>query len=86
MAKCSSVHSGNCVRPTKKESENWLISSMERMKTTAQVAKELNLSRRRILQAAQSMGLEKLGRDYLLTEADIAQIRKRIGKRGRPSK
>lgn len=59
---------------------------MERMKTTAQVAKELNLSRRRILQAAQSMGLEKLGRDYLLTEADIAQIRKRIGKRGRPSK
>jgi len=56
------------------------------MKTTAQIAERLGLSKRRIQQAAAALGMEKFGRDYAFTDEDIAQIRKRIGKRGRPRK
>lgn len=54
------------------------------MKTTAEVARELSLSRRRIIQAAQYLGIEKHGRDYAFSDQDVARIRERIGQRGRP--
>jgi len=53
------------------------------MKTTTEVAKLLGLSRRRVQQAAVSLGVEKLGRDYVLTDADIKRVRERIGKQGK---
>jgi hypothetical protein len=55
------------------------------MKTTAQVATELNLSTRRVIQAAQSLNIARFGlRAYMFTDADIELIRERVGKRGRP--
>ena len=55
------------------------------MKTTAEVAEYLCLSRRRIIQAAVMLSIPKFGRDYMFTDYDIEAIRDRIGKRGRPS-
>jgi len=55
-------------------------------KTTNEVAHELHLSKRRIMQAAQTIGIDKHGRDYAFTDHDVNMIRQRIGKRGRPGK
>jgi hypothetical protein len=54
--------------------------------TTSEAAAALGVSPRRVRQAVQRDGLgEKRGRDWLLTEDDIAYLRSRLGKRGRPS-
>ena len=52
--------------------------------TTDEVAIMLDLSERRIRQAAEQHGVGKHGRDYLFTRDDIEKIRDRIGMQGRP--
>lgn len=54
------------------------------MKTTAEVAHELNLSTRRIIQAAHALGVSRFGnKAYMFSDADVERIRDRIGKRGK---
>jgi len=53
------------------------------MKTSNDVSALLGLSRRRVLQAAKTMGLSKHGRDYVFDDAAVDWIRGRIGQRGR---
>ena len=59
---------------------------MEKMEifTTDEVAIMLGLSPRRITQAAETFDIDKHGRDYLFTRADIERIRGRIGMQGQP--
>ena len=55
--------------------------------TTQEAARELGLSRRRVQQAAHALRLgrrERPGHPLMLSGADLAVIRDRIGKRGRP--
>jgi len=52
--------------------------------TTEEVAIMLDLSERRIRQAADTLFVEKHGRDYLFTREDIERIRGRIGMQGQP--
>jgi len=55
--------------------------------TTQEVADALGISRRRVQQAAQTYSLgrrERPGHPLMLSAADLAVIRDRIGKRGRP--
>jgi len=52
------------------------------VKTSTEVAQELGLTRRRIQQACQRLGIPKVGRDYVLTDEQIELIRSRIGKPG----
>ena len=52
--------------------------------TSDEVAIILELSSRRIRQAADTLGVKKHGRDYLFTRDDIERIRDRIGMQGHP--
>jgi transposase len=56
--------------------------------TTREAAAMLGISRRRVQQAAQYYDLghrERPGHPRMLSEADLAVIKERIGKRGRPN-
>jgi hypothetical protein len=53
--------------------------------TTEEVAIMLELSTRRITQAAERMGVTRHGkRPYLFTREDVEKIRSRIGMQGHP--
>jgi len=50
-------------------------------KTCKEVADELGLSIRRVQQGAKTLGVEKMGRDYLWSVGDVRRLAERIGKR-----
>lgn len=53
--------------------------------STAEVAIILDLSERRVTQAAETFGVKRHGeRAYLFTRDDIEKIRERIGMQGQP--
>lgn len=52
------------------------------MKTSQQIAKESGMSKERVNQFAKSVGLEKLGTQYIWNEEAEKAFYNRIGKRG----
>lgn len=61
---------------------------MPNLLTTAEVAKRVNLTYQRVLQLIHdgTLPAQKLGRDYVIEEADISKITERPETRGRKKK
>lgn len=52
--------------------------------TTAEVAQRFGLTTVRCTQHARRFGVQRLGKSYIWTDADVASLENRIGMRGRP--
>jgi len=56
------------------------------MKTTKQVSLILGVKESQTRKHAKNQGVNKVGRDYIFTDADIQKIKTRLGKVGKPPK